>query len=310
MLEKKSFLKNMVIAMVDSNSPEAQYMTLAHRVLSGGTWVPNTRTGKRCLTVINADLEYDCRKHELPVLTSKETAYEPAMAEILGYLRGYTTASEFEALGTKSWNKNANAEVWLNNPFCKGPGHMGYCYGEVGRRYRMAWEDGDDFSHSVFDQWESLIDNLLSGEDNRRLHVTFDHPGAENLGCLPACMHSHWFSILGGTLYLTSYQRSADIPLGLPFNMIQVAWLLITMAKITNLKPGIAYHKIVNAHIYEDQISGMCKQIDRSTYETPTLVIHPKIKSWGDLMDEKTGIDAFHVSGYESQEAINFPFSV
>lgn len=81
--------------------------------------------------------------------------------------------------------------------------------------------------------------------------------GEIDLGCLRPCMHTHTFSLLGDTLYLTSYQRSCDVPLGLNFNQIQVFTFLALMAQITGKKAGQAYHKIINAHIYEDQFELM-----------------------------------------------------
>jgi thymidylate synthase len=123
-------------------------------------------------------------------------------------------------------------------------------------------------------------------------------------------MHTHTFSVLGDTLYLTSYQRSCDVPLGLNFNQVQVFFLLKIMAQISGLKPGKAYHKIVNAHIYEDQLELMRDvQLKREPYPSPKLHINPDIKTLNDLETWVT-LDDFEVEGYQHYEAIAYPFSV
>ena len=113
-----------------------QYLDLCNRIVNEGEWVNNERTGKRCLTVINADLTYDVSKGEFPLVTTRKSYWKSAIAEIIGYLRGYDNAADFRALGTKTWDANANEnEVWLNNPYRKGEDDMGLCYGAIGRHF-------------------------------------------------------------------------------------------------------------------------------------------------------------------------------
>lgn len=102
---------------------------------------------------------------------------------------------------------------------------------------------------------------------------------------------------------------SCDIPLGLPFNSIQVAWLLYIMAHITGLKPGKAYHKMVNVHIYEDQIVPMMGQLKREPFSSPMLYINPAIKTFEDLDTWVTPND-FSLVNYFHHDAIKYPFSV
>ena len=117
-------------------------------------------------------------------------------------------------------------------------------------------------------------------------------------------------SLVGDTLHLTSYQRSCDVPLGLNFNQIQVFTFLALMAQITGNKPGKAYHKIVNAHIYEDQLELMRDvQLKREPFPSPQLEINPDIKTLEDLETWVT-MDDFKVVGYQSHEPIKYPFSV
>ena len=281
-----------------------QYLALCQRIVDEGVWIENERTGKRCLTVINADLTYDVANNQFPLITTRKSFWKAAIAELLGYLRGYDNAAQFRAIGCNTWNANANDnQAWLNNPHRKGEDDMGRVYGVQGRR----WQKTDG---TPIDQLKKIVDDLTKGIDDRGEILTFYNPGEFDMGCLRPCMHTHTFSLLGDTLYLTSYQRSCDVPLGLNFNQVQVFTLLALMAQITGHKAGQAYHKIINAHIYEDQLELMRDvQLKRTPFTSPELIINPKIKSLEDLETWVT-LDDFEVVGYEHHDPIQYPFSV
>lgn len=281
-----------------------QYLDLCRRIIDSGEWVENERTGKRCLTVINADLEYQVGANTFPLITTRKSYWKSAIAEFLGYIRGYDNAADFRKLGTKTWDANANLnESWNNNPHRKGEDDMGRVYGIQGR----AWAKPDG---GVVDQLQKVVDDLSRGVDDRGEIISFYNPGEFHMGCLRPCMHTHNFSMLGDTLHLTSFQRSCDVPLGLNFNQIQVFTFLALMAQITGKKAGVAYHKIVNAHIYEDQLELMRDvQLKREPMASPRLIINPEIKSLKDLETWVT-MDDFEVEGYEHHEPIQYPFSV
>ncbi|PHR30531.1 MAG: thymidylate synthase [Desulfotalea sp.] len=281
-----------------------QYLDLCQRVVDHGKWIENKRTGKRCLTIINADFEYDVSEGVLPVLTTKKVFWRSAIAEMLGYLRGYTSAAEFRAIGCNTWNANANDNPdWLGNPFRKGVDDMGRCYGAQGRDWRNP-------ENEKVDQLLQVYNDLCQGIDNRCEIITFMNPGERDRACLNSCMHTHTFSLLDGYLYLTSYQRSDDLPLGHGFNQVQVGWLLLVMAQITGHKPASAFHKIVNAHVYEDQLELLRDvQLKRQPYPLPTLKINPKIKTLQDLETWVT-VDDFELVGYKHHPAIKYAFSV
>ncbi|GAD01550.1 thymidylate synthase [Agarivorans albus] len=281
-----------------------QYLDLCQRIVDEGTWIENERTGKRCLTIINADLEYDVANNEFPLVTTRKSYWKAAIAELLGYIRGLDNAADFKALGTPTWLANANEnEAWLNNPARKGDNDMGRVYGVQGRSWRKP-EGGS------VDQLKKIVDDLSKGIDDRGEILSFYNPGEFHLGCLRPCMHTHTFSLLGDRLYLTSSQRSCDVPLGQNFNQIQVFTFLALMAQITGHKPGKAYHKIVNAHIYEDQLELMRDvQLKREPFAAPKLHINPKIKSLEDLETWVT-LDDFEVTDYQYHDPIAYPFSV
>lgn len=281
-----------------------QYLELCQRVIDKGVWVENKRTGKRCLTVINADLEYDVSSGTLPVLTTKKLHWKAAIAEMLGYLRGYTSAADFRKIGCNTWNANANKnKSWLANPFRKGTDDMGRCYGAQGRDWRNP-------EGKQIDQLLNIYNDLKQRVDNRSEIITFWNPGECDRACLNSCMHTHTFSILNDKLYLTSYQRSDDLPLGHGFNQVQVGWFLIVMAKITGLKPEKAFHKIVNVHIYEDQIEKLRDiQLKRKPFPQPILKINPKIKTLKDLETWVT-VEDFELIRYKHHPPIKYEFSV
>jgi thymidylate synthase len=284
---------------------EEQYLALCRRILNEGVWVKNQRTGKRCLTVINADFEYDAANNKFPLLTTRKAFWRQAIGEMLGYLRGYDNAQQFASIGCNTWFSNANETAdWLKSPFRKGKDDIGRAYGVQLRGWRNP--EGEPV-----DQFEKVLTVLSKGNDNRRLIMTFHNPGELDRAALDACMHTHHFSVLDQTLFLTSYQRSVDVPLGLAFNMPQTVFLLRVVAQITGLIPGKVFHKLVNCHIYEDQIDLMRVQIERSPYPEPTFHISEKIKGLSDLESWVDPRESTHfwIEGYEHHPHIDYPFS-
>ncbi len=282
-----------------------QYLDLCQRIVDEGVWVENKRTKSRVKTVINADFVYDVDEGKFPMITTRKAYYKSAIGELLGYLNGCSDAKVFkEKYKTPTWFENANEnEAWLANPFRKGENDMGRVYGVQGREWTNS-------RGQKFDQLKKIVNNLCRGIDDRGEILTFWNPGEFDQGCLRPCMYEHQFSLLDGVLYLNSTQRSIDVPLGLVFNQIQVYTLLALMAQITGHKPGKAYHKLVNAHIYENQMGLMQNvQLKREPFALPTLEINPDIKSLTDIETWVTP-DDFKVHGYQHHDPIDYPFSV
>lgn len=284
---------------------ERDYLTLAQRILDEGRWVRNTRTGKQCLAVINADFTYDVSEGYVPVWTTKYTPWKQAIGEMLGYWRGLDNAEQFETqMGVNTWRANADRSPdWLNNPWRKGPGDIGRAYGVQARRWRNP--EGVEI-----DQVKKVVDNLSAGIDDRREIITFLNPGEAERMALVACMHTHTFSLLGDELYLTSNQRSMDVPLGGGgWNQLQAAWLLMVMAQITGNRPMQVFHKVANLHLYEDQVQLMRdEQLRREPVPVPRLRINPEIRTLED-MDTWVTPDDFELVGYKHAPAIRYPFS-
>lgn len=285
---------------------EEQYLDLMRRLLDDNhsSWVFNERVGKWTRTLIGYTMVYDCRTNKLPLVTTRLSYAKMALNEKIGYLRGYDSAAQFnDILGVKTWFRNANhTKAWLANPNRRGEDHIGRAYGVQLRQ----WQKPHGGTH---DQLMALDAKLSAGIDDRGLLLSYYNPGELDLASLRPCLYTMQFSLVNGTLFLDAKQRSVDVPLGLNFNMVQMAGLLQLMAHIYGFKPGIVQHHLVNCHLYEDQIEGALEQVSRTPFAEPTMSISPEVKS---LQDVLTWFDARkHVTihGYEHHPAIEFPFS-
>lgn len=281
------------------------YIDIGKRILNEGVWLSNARTKQKTLAIVGASFEFDLSHGIVPVVTTKKLFWRSAIAEMLGYIRGYQSAAQFRALGCNTWNANANEnKAWLNSPYRKGEDDMGLCYGVIGRAFPGIEND------KPLDQYKKIITDLSLGVDDRREILTFYHPNLIHRACLPACMHTHHFNLLGDDLYLESYQRSSDYALGQPFNHFQVAFLLLITAQIIGKKAKKMRHHLSNVHLYENQVEIFKKeQLNRAPLPLPKLNINPEIKTLQDLETWVT-IDDFELLNYEHHPAIKYPFTV
>lgn len=181
---------------------DTQYEDNLRRIYTEGTVVFNNRTNKNTKQVIVIDQVYDVANNRFPLCTTRKSYWKQAIAEFLGYLRGYHSAAQYRSIGCNTWNANANEnEAWLNNPARRGTDDMGRAYGKQMR----AWLGGDG---TVVDQLKTVYDKLKAGIDDRRLIITLHNPADSHLSCLDACMWSHTFALDNGVLNLISEQRS------------------------------------------------------------------------------------------------------
>lgn len=293
----------------------SDYLATLRRIRDEGVWIENARTGQRCKTLINVDLTYHVDEGKFPLDTTRKSFWKAAIAELLGFIRGETNAATFRELGTKTWDANANLnESWLNNPNRKGEDDMGLVYGAVGNNWPILNKASILVADPLLeigklDLLAKIVDNLSKDIDDRGEIWTFWNPGVFQLGCLRPCMFMHHFSLDGeGYLHLNSYQRSYDALLGGNFNAVQCYTLLALIAQITGHKPGKVYHKVINAHIYEDQWDIMLDSghLEREEFDFPTLKINPNIQSLDDLRTWVT-VDDFEVEGYHHHDAIKYP---
>lgn len=265
---------------------EEQYLALGKRVLSEGVWVDNKRTGTRCLTIPEHTLWYE--PNEIPLLTVKQSYPVAALAEMLGYLRRYEWADQFDSIGASTWYTNANeTKTWLNSPHRLEQNHIGKVYG------------------AALEDWElpELFSKLMQHEDDRRLMINFWRPEKFHLGALPPCMYKHSFTILDGVLHMSSESRSMDYGLGGNFNSLQCWFLMKLICHVTGLKAGRVKHNIINAHIYESHIPAVTEMLSRTPQN---LNVNFKIKGWvesfSDIIDCNTHAkEYFSLRGYTHQ---------
>lgn len=318
-------------------SIEHQYMEIVRNILNYGKFVYNERTKKRCLVMPNLVLRY--AEDSVPLLNSRRTFIKSAFAEIIGYHAGDISAADFRSRGTKTWDANANEnQAWLNNPFRTGTDDMGVVYGAIGRCYAESrdtsgmnqeqydylisrgWEYDPYYEDQLtlyIDQFKEVFNNIKNGIDNRGEIITFWKPTEFDFGCLRPCMHTHQFTLVNDTLYLTSIQRSCDVPLGLVFNMAQVWCMLKLWCMATGHKFGGALHTISNAHIYEDQVPAMRELLKRwdKIGHTPSkakIIINPHNKPLEEFSDlcALTADDIMVEGYYPNKEPLIIPFSV
>lgn len=274
-----------------------QYLKICKNVLEHGV-IKENRTGINTLGSIGAYAEYDLADG-FPIVTTKQTYWKQSVAEMLCFLRGEDNDKAFREAGCKVWTANANANTqWLNNPNRKGEDDLGRIYGVQARDW-----------NSQIDQLGEIYDRLLFGIDDRRLIVSHWNPSDLDKMALPPCHLLYQFGLQGNKLHLSMYQRSCDLPLGVPFNVVGYAWLLMVMAQITEYEVGSLHHFMHDVHIYENQVELMKEQVKHVPHKLPTMKINPKITTLEDL-EEWASIDDFELVNYEHDSAIKYPFSV
>lgn len=292
-----------------------QYLKLCQKIIDKGVWKQN-RTGTRCLTVHDEMMKFNLFEG-FPVMTTKQLSIITCIGEMLGFLRGYTSAVQFRELGCNVWNANANKnEAWLNNPYREGPDDLGPIYGSQARRWPMVeivpsiLPGKFSLKQDSMDQLKNVITDLGKRIDNRREIISHWNPGEMFKMSLPPCHMMYQFHLRGEILDMGMYQRSCDIPLGVPFNIAGYAWLLSVVAHITGLIPGVFTWFGGDVHIYENQLNIMKEtQLRRMPYSPPRLQINDKIKTLGDLETWVMPSD-FQLIGYVHHPKIKYPFSV
>lgn len=279
---------------------DTDYNLLCNYLLAKGEWVYNERTGKQCLTIPTWVLYYQ-PWDAYPMITTRKVFPIMAMAEIIGYWKGYTSAARFRELGAKTWDANANkTKAWLDNPHRIGEDDMGKVYGYIGHNF------------GGVDQFKKVYEDLRNNVDDRGEIITYWKPDQFGEGCLRPCMHTYQFILIGDTLSLQVSQRSTDVPLGLVSNAQQAVFSLNLMAKITGHKVGTVTHVLNEVHVYEDQVDVLEEQMQREPIDCfPTLTIPDKISTWGDIeaIESIEDLRSFRIDGYNSREKMVFPFS-
>jgi thymidylate synthase len=257
-------------------------------------------------------MKFDLSNGDFPLLTTKKMAVKSMIGELLGFIRGLDNAKDFRDLKCGFWDANANESAdWLANPNRKGEDDLGRIYGVQARDWQgYSWdrEIHQIVKNPPVDQLKHVVEMLSKGIDDRRLIVTHWNPGEVDLQSLPPCHMFYQFGIRDGHLDMLMYQRSCDVPLGVPMNIASYALFLMLIARITGLKAGVFTHILWNIHIYEDQLSDVKQQLKNIPFKAPQMWINPEIKTLKDLETWVTP-DDFEVKNYEHHDPIKYAFS-
>ncbi|PIQ77594.1 thymidylate synthase [Candidatus Peregrinibacteria bacterium CG11_big_fil_rev_8_21_14_0_20_46_8] len=242
-----------------------QYLSLVEEVLKNGE-EKKDRTGTGTISLFGMQRKYDLREG-FPLLTTKKVKYDGVVRELLWFLRGSTNINDDLAQHTPIWNAWADAD-----------GELGPVYGKQWRFWERFEYDEATGRHrkSHIDQIQQVIDAIKVNPDSRRLIVSAWNPADLPRMALPPCHLLFQFYVINGRLDCQLYQRSADIALGVPFNIASYATLMHMMAQECNLEAGIFTHTMGDAHIYLNHIEGLREQLKRKAGPLPQLKIARK----------------------------------
>lgn len=277
-----SFWKHSV--MCDGNSMQAYHALLKH-VLENGHQ-KSDRTGTGTLSVFGYQSRYDLAEG-FPLLTTKKVHTKSIVHELLWFLKGDTNIRYLKENGVSIWDEWADAN-----------GNLGPVYGAQWR----SWMTRDG---RTIDQIKNVVEQIQKNPDSRRLIVSAWNVGELDQMKLPPCHAFFQFYVAGGKLSCQLYQRSADIFLGVPFNIASYALLTMMIAQVCDLKPGDFVHTLGDAHLYLNHIEQAKLQLSRDFRPLPKMEINPAVRSIFDFKYED-----FTLTGYDPHPAIKAPVAV
>ena len=261
------------------------YLDLMRHVLDHGTR-KNDRTGTGTLSVFGWQMRYDLAQG-FPLVTTKKCHLRSIIHELLWFLRGDTNTAYLKENGVSIWDEWADAN-----------GNLGPVYG-----YQWRSWPAPDGGH--IDQISQVIETLKNNPDSRRIIVSAWNVADLDKMALAPCHAFFQFYVADGKLSCQLYQRSADIFLGVPFNIASYALLTLMMAQVTGLQPGDFVHTLGDAHLYLNHLDQAREQLSREPRALPRLHLNPDVT---DLFAFK--FDDFTLEGYDPHPAIKAPVAV
>ncbi len=262
-----------------------QYHQLLRLVLEQGKF-KSDRTGTGTYSVFGAQTRFDLRAG-FPVLTTKKLHLKSILYELLWFLRGETNVKWLQEHGVTIWNEWADAE------------------GNLGRVYGAQWCDWRAADGRHIHQIDQVIAQLKTKPDSRRHLVTAWNPGEVEQMALPPCHALFQFYVAEGELSCQLYQRSADLFLGVPFNIASYALLTLMVAQVCDLKPGEFVHTFGDLHLYRNHLEQTKLQLTREPRPLPTMKLNPAVKNIHDFKFED-----FELTGYDPYPGIKAPIAV
>jgi thymidylate synthase len=262
-----------------------QYLDLLDHVLTNGTQKAD-RTGTGTISVFGYQMRFNL-EDGFPLLTTKKLHTRSILHELIWFLKGETNIKYLKDNGVSIWDEWADAN-----------GNLGPVYGSQWRSWPSA-----DGRH--IDQISEVVNSLKNNPDSRRHMVCAWNVGEVDKMALPPCHALFQFYVANGKLSCQLYQRSADIFLGVPFNIASYAFLIYMMAQVTGLKPGEFIHTLGDAHIYLNHIEQCKLQLTREPRPLPKLILNPDVK---DIFEFK--FEDFKIEGYDPHPHIKGAISV
>ena len=232
-----------------------QYLDLCRRVMSEGVHKED-RTGTGTLSVFGHQMRFNLSEG-FPMLTTKKLHLKSIIYELLWFLHGDTNIRYLQEHGVRIWNEWADAN------------------GDLGPVYGHQWRSWPDYNGGTIDQIKYVEDQIRHNPDSRRMIVSAWNVAEVNQMALPPCHTMFQFYVAQGRLSLQLYQRSADIFLGVPFNIASYALLLMMMAQVTGLEAGEFIHTLGDAHIYSNHIEQIKLQLTREPRPLPHMHLNP-----------------------------------
>ncbi|MBA2269352.1 MAG: thymidylate synthase [Chthoniobacterales bacterium] len=262
-----------------------QYHDLLRLVLENGT-SRTDRTGTGTLSVFGAQARFDLRE-TFPLLTTKKLHLKSIIHELFWFLRGETNVRYLTENGVTIWNEWADEQ------------------GDLGRVYGAQWRDwrGADGTH--VDQIATVIEQIRKTPDSRRLIVSAWNPAEIGAMALPPCHVLFQFYVCDGELSCQLYQRSADLFLGVPFNIASYALLTMMVAQVCELRAGEFVHTFGDLHLYQNHLEQAREQLGRDFRPLPRMQLNPAVKNISDFRFED-----FQLVGYDPHPAIKAPIAV
>lgn len=243
-----------------------QYLDLLQRVLDEGQ-VKHDRTGTGTKSVFGHQMRFNLEEG-FPVLTTKKLHLKSIIYELIWFLKGDTNARYLQENGVRIWNEWADPD-----------GNLGHIYG-------YQWRSWPDYKGGFIDQISNAVNDIKNNPDSRRIIVSsWNVADLDNMN-LPPCHAFFQFYVCNGRLSLQLYQRSADIFLGVPFNIASYALLLKMMAQVCGLKAGDFIHTLGDAHIYLNHMEQVQLQLSRDPRPLPEMLINPSIDNIFDFKYE------------------------
>jgi thymidylate synthase len=277
------------------------YLDLLQEVLDHGQ-DRQDRTGTGTRGIFGYQMRFDLREG-FPLLTTKKVHLRSILHELLWFIRGQTTVDYLKAHDVSIWDEWATAEQCAR--FGRKEGDLGPVYGHQWRNFGATQNEDGSYQHDGVDQLKNLLHEIKQNPQSRRLIVSGWNPREADQVALPPCHTLFQFYVQGGELSCQLYQRSADIFLGVPFNIASYALLTLMVAQVSDLRPGTFVHTLGDAHLYKNHLEQARLQLTRQPRKLPTMRLDPSVK---DLFDFR--FEHFTLEGYDPHPHIKAEVSV